>query len=70
MIRKGTAVKWSWGNGTANGKVEETFTSKTTKTIKGNEVTRNGSDNNKALYIKQQNGDYVLKSESEVDRID
>lgn len=70
MIRKGTTVKWSWGNGTAEGKVEETYTSKTTKTIKGNEVTRNGSDDDKALYIKQEDGDYVLKSESEVERAD
>ncbi|MEP1016061.1 HVA1 family protein, partial [Maribacter dokdonensis] len=43
MIRKGTVVKWAWGNDTAEGTVEETYTSKTTKTIKGNEVTRNGS---------------------------
>lgn len=42
MIRKGTLVKWSWGNGSAEGKVEETHTSKITKTIKGSEVTRNG----------------------------
>lgn len=70
MIRKGTTVKWSWGNGTAEGKVEETYTSKTTKTIKGNEVTRNADENNKALYIKQKDGDYVLKSESEVERAD
>jgi len=68
MIRKGTVVKWSWGNGTAEGTVEETYTSKTTKTIKGNEVTRNGSSDDKALYIKQDDGNYVLKSESEVDR--
>lgn len=70
MIQKGTEVKWNWGNGTATGKVQETFTSKTTKTIKGNEVTRNGEEGNKALYIQQEDGDYVLKSESEVDRVD
>lgn len=70
MIRKGTVVKWSWGNGTAEGTVEETYTSKTTKTIKGSEVIRNGSSDDKALYIKQDDGDYVLKSESEVDRAD
>mgnify|MGYP003631309374 FL=1 len=47
---KGTLVKWSWGNGIAEGKVEETYASKITKTIKGNEVTRNGEKDNKALY--------------------
>ena len=68
MIRKGTKVSWKWGSGTAEGKVEETHTSKVTKTIKGTEVTRNGSTDDKALYIQQEDGDYVLKSESEVKR--
>ena len=70
MIQKGTRVKWNWGNGTAQGKVEETYTSKTTKTIKGTEVTRDGEEGNKALYIRQDDGDHVLKSESEVERVD
>lgn len=70
MIQKGTKVKWNWGNGTAEGKVIETYTTETTKTIKGNEVTRNGEEGNKALYIQQEDGDYVLKSESEVERTD
>lgn len=68
MIKTGTQVKWKWGNGTAKGKVEQTYTKKVTKTIKGNEVTRNGEKGNKALYIKQEDGDFVLKSESEVER--
>ena len=70
MIQKGTKVKWKWGNGTAEGKVQETYTSKTTKTIKGTEVTREGKEGDKALYIKQDDGDHVLKSESEVSRAD
>ena len=70
MIQKGTTVKWNWGNGTAKGKVEEAYTEKVTKTIKGNKVTRNGESGDKALYIKQDDGDYVLKSESEVQRVD
>ena len=69
MIRKGTKVKWKWGNGTAEGKVEETYQEKVSKTIKGNEVTRNGSEGDKALYIEQDDGDKVLKLESEVERI-
>ncbi len=69
MIRKGTRVKWNWGNGKAEGEVVKTFTSKTTKTIKGNKVTRNGEEGDKALYIKQDDGNYVLKSESELQRV-
>ena len=68
MIKEGTKVKWEWGNGTATGEVVESYTSEVTKTIEGNEVTRKGEENNKALYIKQDDGDHVLKSESEVER--
>ena len=70
MIQKGTKVTWKWGSGSATGKVKEAFTSKVTKTIKGNEVTRNGESGNKALYIEQEDGDHVLKSEDEVERCD
>jgi hypothetical protein len=70
MIQKGTKVKWKWGNGYGIGKVKETYTTSITKTIKDSEVTRNGEEGNKALYIQQKDGDYVLKSESEVERED
>ena len=69
MIRTGTQVKWKWGNGTAEGKVTETYKETITKTIKGSEITRNGSDDDKALLIEQEDGDQVLKLESEVERI-
>lgn len=68
MIREGSEVKWEWGNGTAKGKVKETYTKKISKTIKGNEVTKNGEEGNKALYIEQEDGDNVLKLESEVSK--
>ncbi len=70
MIRKGTRVQWKWGKGTAEGEVMETYTPKTTKTIKGATLTRNGTEENRALFIKQDDGDPVLKSESEVERAD
>lgn len=66
MIREGTKVKWNWGSGTAEGTVQETYTEKVTKTIKGTEVTREGESGNKALYIEQEDGSKVLKSEHEV----
>jgi len=68
MIREGTKVKWKWGNGTAEGKVQETYTEKIVKTIAGQKVTRNGESGNKALYIEQEDGSKVLKLESEVER--
>ncbi len=66
MIRKGSEVKWQWGSGEASGKVLETYTTSVTKTIKGSEITRNGESGNKALFIEQEDGDKVLKLESEV----
>ncbi|WP_194776273.1 hypervirulence associated TUDOR domain-containing protein [Pararhodonellum marinum] len=66
---KGDKVKWKWGKGYAEGEVEKTYTTSTTRKIKGSEVTRNGSKDDKALYIKQKDGDAVLKLESEVEKI-
>ncbi len=68
-ISKGDNVKWKWGNGYAEGKVENTYTESTTHKIKGSEVTRHGSKDDKALYIKQEDGDRVLKLESEVEKV-
>jgi len=68
MIRKGTEVQWKWSSGIAKGKVIETHTKTISKTIKGTVVTRNGEEGNKALFIIQADGDYVLKSENEVER--
>jgi len=70
MIRKGSNVKWDWGNGTAKGKVIETFSEKITKNIQGSEITRNGKEGDKALFIEQEDGSRVLKLESEVEKID
>ncbi|WP_194850488.1 hypervirulence associated TUDOR domain-containing protein [Nonlabens antarcticus] len=70
MIKEGTKVRWKWGNGTAEGVVQSTFSKKVTRTIKGSEITRDGEEGNKALYIKQEDGDAVLKLESEVERAD
>ena len=68
MIRTGTQVKWKWGSGTAEGKVIETFEREVTRTLKGTEVTRKGSQDDKAILIEQEDGDQVLKLQSEVER--
>ena len=65
-IHKGDKVEWDWGEGTAKGRVQSTFPEKTTRTIKGTEVTRHGSKDDPALYIEQADGDKVLKLASEV----
>ncbi len=68
MIQKGSVVQWNWGNGTAEGKVIETYAEEVEKQIKGQSVKRIGEKNNKALYIEQDDGSKVLKLESEVEK--
>ena len=63
---EGDYVSWEWGDDRAYGTIQKRYTQKTTKTIKGNEVTRNGSDDDAAILIEQSDGDEVLKLESEV----
>ena len=67
MIREGSEVKWKWGNGTAKGKVVSTYKKEVTRKIEGSEITRKGSDDDKALLIEQEDGSKVLKLESEVE---
>lgn len=64
----GDDVEWDWGSGTAKGKITDRFTDKVTKTIKGNEVTRNASEDEPAFMIEQEDGDEVLKSVTEIRR--
>ncbi len=65
-FRKGTAVEWDWGKGTATGKIVETYHKKVTLTLKGSEITRNASDEDPAYRIAQDDGDEVLKSATEI----
>jgi len=69
MIREGSLVKWKWGNGYAEGKVIETYSEEVTKQIKGSNITRKGSSDNKALFIEQEDGSKVLKLEQEIEHI-
>ena len=63
---EGTKVEWDWGNGTGTGTVVKKYTRKITLKIKGSEVTRDASDDDPAYRIEQEDGDEVLKSESEL----
>jgi hypothetical protein len=67
-ISEGDRVTWTWGNGEAEGQVQSVFARKTTRKIKGSQITRNGSADDPALYIRQEDGDGVLKLASEVTR--
>ncbi len=68
MYRKGQKVTWTWGNGTAEGKVEEKFTEKVSRTIKGKAITRDADKDNPAYLVVQEDGAKALKSESELSK--
>ena len=67
-LHEGDQVSWKWGESRAHGKVQSVFDHKVTRTIKGNEVVRHGSQDNPAVYIVQDDGGRVLKLANEVDR--
>ncbi len=65
-IRKGSKVTWKWGSSTAEGKVAEIHREKVTRQIKGEKITRDGSKDDPAYLIEQEDGGKVLKLRSEV----
>ena len=65
-FQKNQYVKWSWGNGTAKGQIEERFEREVTRTLKGSEVTRKGDGDDPAYLIRQDDGDQVVKLGSEL----
>lgn len=66
MIRKGSTVSWKWGSSTAEGKITEVHQDKVTRTSKGKSISRDGSKDNPAYVIEQEDGTTVLKLRSEL----
>ena len=66
---KGDEVKWNWGNGEGTGKVEERFERRVQRTLNGSKVVKNGTEDNPAYLIKQDDGDEVLKEGSELSKV-
>ena len=69
-IRTGSAVTWKWGGSTASGKVTEIHREKVSRQSKGSTVTRQGSNDDPAYVIEQDDGTTVLKLRSEVEKKD
>lgn len=64
----GDEVKWKWSTGWGHGKIVERFTERVTRKIGGSEITRNATSDEPAYLIHQEDGDRVLKSESEISK--
>jgi hypothetical protein len=62
----GTNVKWRWGAHWARGRIEQVFTEKTTRTIRGTQVTRHASPEAPAYLVTQPRGGVVLKNGNEI----
>lgn len=67
-FRKGTRVKWNWGQGIGRGRVAERFERHVERTIEGALIRRNGSRSNPAYLVMTDNGSEVLKLGSELTR--
>lgn len=65
-MKKGETVHWNWGKSEAEGKIVAKHTEPVEKKIKGTEVKRSASKEEPAYEIKQEKGNSVIKSESEL----
>ena len=65
-FRKGTRVKWNWGQGVGRGRVAERFDGRVERTVEGARLRRNGSRQNPAYLVKTDAGAEVLKLASEL----
>lgn len=63
----GSYVTWKWGRGKAEGKVVDSYDYVVSRDIKGNMVTRNGTPDNPAYLIQQDDGSEVLKLHAELE---
>jgi hypothetical protein len=68
-MRVGDRVSWAWGAHRGEGRIAERFTRKVSRTIKGAKVVRDASAAEPAYLIEQDDGDRVLKSESELTKV-
>lgn len=62
----GDRVRWDWGGNTASGTITDRYTKRVSRRINGAEIVRNADPENPAYLIKQEDGDRVLKSHSEL----
>jgi DUF2945 family protein len=65
-LRSGDTVRWNWGKGTGQGRIAERFERRVQRTIKGARIVKNGSTDNPAFLIRQDDGGSVLKLGSEL----
>jgi hypothetical protein len=65
-FKVGQAVTWQWSGNDAHGKVAERFDRKVQRTLKGSKIVRNGSKDDPAYLVEQEDGAKALKLGSEL----
>jgi hypothetical protein len=65
-ISVGNTVEWTWGRSKAEGKVAEKFTHDVERRIKGKTIKRKADAEEPVFLVRQEDGDRVLKSQSEL----
>lgn len=66
-IREGSTVTWKWSSGTGEGKVVDIHRERVERTLKGSDIVRDGSYDDPAYLIEQEDGALVLKLRSELE---
>lgn len=66
---KGSKVKWNWGTGHGEGTVQQVFTKRVKRTIKGKVITRNATEDDPAYMVVEENGNRVLKAATELSKV-
>ncbi|MEQ1768414.1 MAG: DUF2945 domain-containing protein [Devosia sp.] len=67
-VRKGDKVRWTWGAHHADGVVQQKFTRRVKRSIKGQTIVRNATEDEPAYLVVQEDGGRALKSASELEK--
>ena len=65
-VKPGDTVSWQNGGAKAHGTVQSVSPKKTTKTIKGKQITRNGTNEDPAVTVKSDKGGVALHDAHEL----
>lgn len=60
-------MRWQWSGSHAEGKVVDRFERRVQRTFQGSKVVRNGSAEDPAYLVEQEDGDHALKLGSELE---
>ncbi|MET0250286.1 MAG: DUF2945 domain-containing protein [Sphingobium sp.] len=66
FFRKGSRVKWNWGQDICRGRIAERFDGRVEWLVDGTPISRNGSRRDPAFLILSDRGGEVLKLASEL----